>query len=93
MIKWNNVFREIRYKAKGSPFDAYDNSEQPRYSFDNIIMNASYEEMDTAPKNSLMIRCGHRIAYMKDRHEKLEQIIYMYEETNQDPFYIVSRKL
>lgn len=92
MINWNNTFREVRYAAKGSPFDAYDNSLQPKFIFNNFVMNASYDEMDQAPKGSLMIRCGHRMSYMKDRKEKIEELIYMYPETEQDLYYIVSRR-
>lgn len=92
MIRWNNTFREVRYKAKGSPFDAYDNSQQPKFTFDHVVMNASYDEMDQAPKGSLMIRCGHRMSYMKDRKEKVEELIYMYPDIQQDLYYIVSRR-
>lgn len=93
MIRWNNVFRDVRYKAEGSPFDAYDNSVQPRFAFDHFIINANYEEMEIAPAGSLLIRCGQRLDYVLGLKEKVERIIYMYESDRQNPYYIVSRKL
>ena len=92
MVRWNNLFREVRYEAEGSPFDAYDNSEQPRFMFRNFIMNASDEEIRSARKGSLIIRCGIKLEHVQNTDEKIEQILYMYEQTQQDPYYVVSRK-
>ncbi len=92
MIKWNNLFREKRYKYT-NPFDAYDRITIPPYSFENLRLYAGYDEMEEAPRGSLLVRCGLHLESIKPYKDKIIKIFYMYPDENREPYYILSKKL
>jgi len=92
MIKWDNVFREMRYKQQSSPFDAYDSVMQPRFRAANIILNAEEDEISHAPGGSIIIRCGYHLPNIEPVREKIIHVYYMYQTEKQDPFYVMTRK-
>lgn len=90
MIKWNNIFRDIRY-TRSSPFDAYDEDIQPRVELGNIIMNPTYKEGDEAPVGSIHIRCGiHEETFNKKKETKLKTI-YMYPYESREAYYVITQ--
>lgn len=92
MSVWNNLFRNKRYQY-GSPFDAYDRVKIPTHSFENIILFPGYEKMATAPKGSLLVKCGVHLQNINSNNEKILKVFYMFENIKSDPYYIISEKL
>lgn len=92
MTKWNNMFREERYK-KGSPFDNYDSVTIPSYTFDNIYLYPGYKAAEQSPKGSLIVRCGLHLNDIDKSKEEILKVFYMYQEEMRDPYYVVTKKL
>ncbi len=92
MAKWNNKFREERYK-KGSPFDAYDTATIPSHTFENIHLYPGYKAVENSPKDSLIIRCGLHVNDIDKSKEEIIKVFYMFEEESRDPYYVISKKL
>ncbi|CAN5171864.1 hypothetical protein BH11PAT1_BH11PAT1_1280 [soil metagenome] len=92
MIIWNNLYREKRYNTVGSPFDAYDSIQQPRFSFSSIVMNPSEYEIKQAIKGAYIIRCGYHLPTIDLSGEKIMKVYYMDTLEHTDPFYVMTRK-
>ncbi len=92
MVKWNNKFREIRYK-NGSPFDNYDAATIPSHTFENIHLYPGYEAVENSAKNSLIVRCGLHLKDIDESKEEIIKIFYMYEDETRDAYYVITRKL
>lgn len=92
MVKWNNKFREERYK-KGSPFDNYDASTIPSHAFENIHLYPGYDAVEKSLKDSLIVRCGLHLDDIDESKEKIIKIFYMYQDEMRDPYYVITKKL
>ncbi len=92
MVKWNNKFREERYK-KGSPFDNYDVSTIPSHTFESIHLYPGYEAVEKSPKDSLIVRCGLHLDDIDESKEEIIKIFYMYQDEMRDPYYVITKKL
>jgi len=92
MIDWNNAFREVRYRHKGSPFDAYDDAVQPMFQAGRILMNPTYEVMGQAPSGTLLVRCGIHLENIGKESEEIIKVIYRFEKEQLDPYYVISLK-
>lgn len=92
MIAWNNIFREQRL-ATGNPFGAFDYLDRPRGVIDNVILNASYEEMGQASVGSLLVRCGIHINNISKEKEKIIKVFYVYQNEQRDPAFFVTEKI
>lgn len=90
MVKWNNLFRQQRF-ATGNPFGSYDDLLRPTYSFKNIVIHPSHEEMARAPAGSILIRCGLHANDINREKEEIK-LFYMYERQKREILYVVSKK-
>ena len=92
MIKWNNLYREIRYNTD-SPFFSFS-LDRPRFVYkNNLILNASHSEMSQASSSSLLVRCGIHGPDINKDSEKIVKRFYMYPREKRDIIYVVSEKL
>ncbi len=92
LIAWNNLFRDERYK-ESSPFDAYDHIIAPSGHIGSIFINLPLEEVISAPKGSLIVRCGINESSIEKNNEKIVKAFYMYPKESRELFYIVTVKL
>lgn len=92
MSMWDKKLRDMRF-ATGNPFDAYDFLTFPTGRFDHVVLYPTTEEMAQSPKGSILVHCGISLKDLNPHTEHIEKIFYLYEDIQQNPAYVVSKKL